>query len=164
MLARALADSAANHTPLPQNDQDQQLLEDSARMQELILTPTLPARDRVAHILAARAIARRRLDTCSAKLTGPAGTSAAAPQPPVLQELNTAWSSPDGTANAAALLADTSLQDSAVQLIDTTEIQTSQVCGTPAGDDALLLQLATSPPPVRLPESTTSVSVSVPRD
>jgi len=36
-------------------------------------------------------------------------------------------------------------QDTAVQLIFDTELQTNQFCGPPTGDDALLLLLAKSP-------------------
>jgi tetratricopeptide (TPR) repeat protein len=158
MLERALVESAAKHTPLPQNDQDQKLLEDSARIQDLIASPTLPVHDRVDHILADRIIARKRLDACATKYSAPATL------PTALQTLSTQWISPSGSAKAAALLADSSLQDSAAQLIYTTETETSQLCGPPTGDDALLLRLATAPRAITLPESTASVSLNVPRD
>jgi hypothetical protein len=45
----------------------------------------------------------------------------------------------------AVLLRSLAQQDAAVQLIFDTELQTSQFCGAPTGDDALLLLLAKSP-------------------
>jgi hypothetical protein len=51
----------------------------------------------------------------------------------------------DATANRAALLKDPLEQDANVKLIFDTEVQTSQICGAPTGDDALLLLLARTP-------------------
>jgi len=45
-------------------------------------------------------------------------------------------------------LNDTGEQDAVMKLVYDTETQTSQICGAPTGDDALLLMLAKSPKPV----------------
>jgi hypothetical protein len=121
-------------------------------------SPSLPARDRVDRIVADRAIARKRIDACTAKSVTPTTL------PPALQALDARWSGPDGSANAAALLRDSSLQDSAMQLVYDTEVQTSQLCGPATGDDALLLRLATMPHGISLAESASSAPMNVPRD
>ena len=53
--------------------------------------------------------------------------------------------SKEATINPDALLHDTAEQDAVMRLVYDTETQTSQICGAPAGDDALLLMLAKSP-------------------
>ena len=53
--------------------------------------------------------------------------------------------SKEATVNRAALLNDTTEQDAVMKLVYDTETQTSQICGAPTGDDALLLMLAKSP-------------------
>jgi Tfp pilus assembly protein PilF len=156
MLAHALAESAAKHAPLSQYAEA--LMETTARIQEMMPSPSLPARDRVDRIVADRAIARKRIDACTAKSVTPTTL------PPALQALDARWSGPDGSANAAALLRDSSLQDSAMQLVYDTEVQTSQLCGPATGDDALLLRLATMPHGISLAESASSAPMNVPRD
>jgi hypothetical protein len=93
----------------------------------------------VNRILRARDLARKRFDDCSAQVS-----SANAPSSP-LQNLATRWTSNEATINRAALLNDTSEQDAVMTLVYETETQTSQLCGAPTGDDALLLLLAKSP-------------------
>jgi Tfp pilus assembly protein PilF len=147
LLARLEAESAAGDSALSTASDDTILLEKAARLQELLPSPALPARERVAHILAGRIIARQRLSACSAQF------NPAPKLPSALQALNATWAGPEGSAGAATLLHDSALQDSAVQLIYDTETQTEMVCGMPTGDDALLLRLATTPHPMSLPES-----------
>jgi len=115
------------------------LLHDSERMLELAPFKKLPARDRVARIVAARAIARKRFERCSLQVAQ-SGAS-----PSSLQILSSAWTGKTATVGAQALLRDSDTQDAAEKLIFDTELQTSQVCGAPSGDDALLLLLAQSP-------------------
>ena len=52
--------------------------------------------------------------------------------------------SSDLTINHATLLNDSIEQDAVMKLVYDTEIQTSQICGAPTGDDAILLLLAKS--------------------
>jgi tetratricopeptide (TPR) repeat protein len=118
---------------------DREILEDSARILELAPLKKLPNNERVARILQARALAKKRLDTCSTHLSVASGTSSP------LQDLTAKWSSKDATTSRAALLNDPSQQDATMQLVFDTENQTSKICGPPTGDDALLLQLAKFP-------------------
>jgi Tfp pilus assembly protein PilF len=141
LLAHAHEERDANR--LPEDASDDIMMDNAARILELLPSPTAAPRENVDHILAARALARSRLDACSAQLTA----SALPPAPPsALADLAIRWAGPDGTTGTDALLADPSRQQAAMQLIDDTEIQTAQFCGAPAGDDALLLTLAHSHP------------------
>jgi Tfp pilus assembly protein PilF len=140
LLARAQQERAARHEPIFQNATDPVLLDNAARILELSPSPNQPPRKRVDNILAARDLARRRLDACSAQLAGAAASS----QPSALASLAAQWAGPDGTATAASLLADSTRQQAAMQLVYDTELQTANLCAAPAGDDALLLILAQS--------------------
>lgn len=112
------------------------MLDNSRRILELQPAGRLRPAERVSRILADRAIAKNRLDACTAQF--------AAPKPASLQQLNLRWTSA-AAATRATLLRDLAQQDSTVQLIYDTELATSQLCGPPSGDDALLLLLAKSP-------------------
>jgi hypothetical protein len=118
---------------------DKKMLEDSARILELAPLKKLPNNERVARILQARALAKKRFDTCSTHLSVVSGTSSP------LQNLAANWTSKVATTNRAALLNDPTQQDATMQLVFDTETQTSKICGPPTGDDALLLQLARFP-------------------
>jgi len=122
---------------------DLQTMLDAAK-QILSIEPSkkLPATDRVNRILRARDLARKRFDDCTARVS--AANAASSP----LQNLAARWPSKEATINRAALLNDTSEQDAVMKLVYDTETQTSQICGAPTGDDALLLMLAKSPKPV----------------
>jgi Flp pilus assembly protein TadD len=78
--------------------------------------------------------------------TAPASNQAAAP-PPVdpLQSLAERWKRLPAKVSLAALENDPDLAQTQIQLIYDTELITQQVCGAPAGDDALLLKIAQSP-------------------
>ncbi len=112
---------------------------DAERIVALAPSRELPNAERVDRILGAREIAKKRLDGCNAQL------SAASGLPSALQGLGLHWTGKEGAIGRAALLKDPGEQDAVVTLIFDTETQTSQVCGAPAGDDALLLLLARSP-------------------
>jgi Flp pilus assembly protein TadD len=138
-LAYAMGDYAAARMLLeralheqPQDDQVATLLAHAERILQLIPSDTLPERERVDRILAARAIAKKRLADCAASIT--------APQNP-LRPLLDRWTSEDGTSRSA-LLHDSDKQKAVLQLTYDTEIETSQRCAAPQGDDALLLLLA----------------------
>jgi hypothetical protein len=108
-------------------------------MVELLPSKKLPSRERVARILNARWIAKRRFRSCSAQVAAGGGAASS------LQDLGSAWTSKEGSMGAAALMKDSDAQDGTVKLIFDTEVQTNEVCGAPSGDDALLLLLARSP-------------------
>jgi Tfp pilus assembly protein PilF len=122
-----------------QASQSTVMMEDAARILALAPQRGLPARERAARILKARDIAKKRFDGCTAK----GGVANGMPSP--LQTLAARWASKGATASLIELLNDASLQEAAMKLVYDTEEQTSQICGQPTGDDALLLVLAKSP-------------------
>jgi predicted Zn-dependent protease len=129
--------ATANQDTITPSDKD--MLDNSARILALAPLKKLPNNERVARILQARALAKRRFDACSAKVS----TASGLPTP--LQDLTTKWARKDTTSTRAALLNDPAQQDATMQLVFDTETQTSKICGEPTGDDALLLQLAKFP-------------------
>jgi predicted Zn-dependent protease len=137
LLTRVHFESEANHAV--ENPEDVAMMNDAARILELMPLPKLSARERTGRTLAARAIAKQRFDDCSAQY--PPTMKA----PPSLDALSARWAGPDGTESAAALLRDPDLQDAAMRLVYDTEILTDKICNSATGDDALLLRLATHP-------------------
>ena len=135
-----LLERADHETPASSNPQGVSDLKAMLQKLEriLVLTPSkkLSARVRVARILFARSVAKKRFTSCSAQMQR-AGAS-----PAQLQVLSPAWTSKLAGANQNELLQDSDSQDATVKLIFDTETQTNQVCGPPSGDDALLLLLA----------------------
>jgi tetratricopeptide (TPR) repeat protein len=115
----------------------QAMLDNSKQVLSLAPSKKLPAKELVSRILRARDLAKRRFDSCKAQVSTANGLS--------LQTLVARWMSREGTINRAALLNDTGEQDAVIKLVYDTETQTSQICGAPTGDDALLLMLAKSP-------------------
>jgi tetratricopeptide (TPR) repeat protein len=115
------------------------MLENSKRILELTPSGKLRPDERVARILADRTIAKNRFDHCMAQF------NAANLAPPVLQQLKSRWTSSDDLGRRSVLRRSLGAQDAALQLIYDTERQTSQICGAPTGDDALLLLLSKSP-------------------
>ena len=67
--------------------------------------------------------------------------------PPVdpLQALNERWQQLPAKISLTDLEKDPDLAQTQIQLIYDTELTTQQVCGAPAGDDALLLRIAQAP-------------------
>jgi Flp pilus assembly protein TadD len=112
------------------------ILDNSLKILTLSPSKKLPPAERVARILKSRDIAKKRFDSCSAK----ASTAKGLPIP--LQNLNSRWMEKEANVGRAALLKDASEQDVNVKLIFDTEVQTSEICGAPTDDDALLLLLA----------------------
>jgi hypothetical protein len=76
----------------------------------------------------------------------PAGDQAAA-APPIdpLQGLLERWQKLPAKISLAELEKNPELAQTQIQLIYDTELITQQVCGTPTGDDALLLKIAQTP-------------------
>jgi Tfp pilus assembly protein PilF len=115
------------------------MLDNSKQVLSLAPSKKLTAKERVIRILRARDLAKKRFDSCIAQV------SAASGLPSPLQTLGARWKSKEATINRGALLNDTNEQDAVMKLVYDTEKQTSQICGAPTGDDALLLMLAKSP-------------------
>jgi tetratricopeptide (TPR) repeat protein len=115
------------------------MLNNSAQILTLAPSKKLPPAERVARILKARDLAKKRFESCNAEVSAANG-----PAPP-LQNLGARWMGNEATVNRAALLKDSAEQDAVMKLAFDTEVQTAQICGAPTGDDALLLLLAKSP-------------------
>ncbi len=140
LLERALE---AKASPLLKNENRSgdlaTMLENSKRILEVRPSGRLRPEERVARILGDRAIAKKRFDGCIAQFDAASGL------PSLLQQLKLRWTAGDAPMSRPVLLQSLAKQDAAVQLIYDTELQTSQFCGAPTGDDALLLLLAKSP-------------------
>ena len=111
------------------------------------------AKDSAAASAPAPAVASRGsnpLQSLKSRFTGqPAATApkqAAAP-PPVdpLQALTARWKQLPAKLKLRDLEEDSDLAQTQIQLIYDTELLTQQLCGAPAGDDALLLKIAQAP-------------------
>jgi tetratricopeptide (TPR) repeat protein len=155
LLSRAQDSRLAGRVPAASYSDDLTLMDNATRILQLLPLPSEAPRERVAHILADREIARKRLDACAAHL---------APDDTSLQDLDSRWPGDDGKADDAELRRDPALQDSAMQLVYDTEMQTARACGAPAGDDALLLRLATTPHGISLPAAAAAAPAPVARD
>jgi tetratricopeptide (TPR) repeat protein len=138
LLERALE---AKASPAAKNRSDDlaTMLESSKRILELRPSGKLRPQERVARIIGDRAIAKKRFDSCIAQF------DVADRLPPSLQQLKLRWANGNATMSRPVLLQSLAGQDAAVQLIYDTELQSSQFCGAPTGDDASLLLLAKSP-------------------
>jgi tetratricopeptide (TPR) repeat protein len=128
-------DTGADELPSPVRT----MMETSARIVALAPRIGLPAKERAARILKLRETARKRFAACNAQ----AGAASGMPSP--LQALAARWTSKEATVGQTGLMDDPTVQDAVMKLVFDTEVQTSQICGAPTGDDALLLQLAKSP-------------------
>jgi tetratricopeptide (TPR) repeat protein len=115
------------------------MMDNSAQILTLAPAKNLPPEERVARIVQARDLAKARFERCNAQVSAASGI------PSPLQTLGTRWMSKEATINRGALLHDSTEQDAVMRLVFDTEAQTSQICGAPTGDDALLLLLAKSP-------------------
>jgi tetratricopeptide (TPR) repeat protein len=114
------------------------MLNESAQIIALEPLKNLPLAERVARILKARDLAKKRFEACKAQV------SIADELPFSLQTLGERWMSKEASVSRAALLNDSTEQDAIVKLVYDTEVQTDQVCGAPTGDDAMLLLAAKS--------------------
>ncbi len=138
-LEHALRESAGapDDAAAPEGDTTS-LLKNSERI--LLIDPAAaPTQDaRIIRLLDNRSLALKRLAACTQQLTA----KSALPNSMLL--LDAQWATVK-TQSRASLLKDPSTEAPLKALINTTEILTSELCGPPAGDDALLLLLATQP-------------------
>lgn len=139
-LSRAQTVRVGRHE-MSESANDATMAHDAARLLELMPSNTLPVQERVARILTARTIAKRRFEACGAQLAPNASQ-----RPMLLQSLSGRWSGPEGTDDAKVLRQDDAKQDATVRLVYDTEVETQKLCGAATGDDALLLRLATTAP------------------
>lgn len=122
---------------VPPDDADlPDLLKKSERLLELFPSPKLSSGQRVTRLLVLKGIARKRLDACAALPTG---------LPSALQQISDQWLASGRSTTRSALLRDQSRQDELLQLIYETEARADGPCGSPSGDDALLVLLSRHP-------------------
>jgi Tfp pilus assembly protein PilF len=126
--------ATSNQEPI--NSGEKVILDNSARILALAPLKKLPNNERVARILKARELAKKRFDACNAQISTPSGL------PSPLQNLRTKWTSREATLNQDGLLNDPTEQDATMLLVFDTETQIAKICGPPTGDDALLLLLS----------------------
>jgi tetratricopeptide (TPR) repeat protein len=140
--AHRLLEEAAHEqeiTGAPASAAGASMLERSGRILSLAPVGRLSAEERVARILRARDLAKKRFDDCGKQIATASGLASP------LQSLGARWTSADASLSRTTLLKDTAAQSATMQLVFDTEMQTNQICGAPSGDDALLLLLARSP-------------------
>jgi tetratricopeptide (TPR) repeat protein len=135
-LNRELADPEVSSVAATQITADREMLNNSLHILDLYPAFDLPARVRAERVLAARKTGRARLTACAA-------SPAAAPEP--LAPIVTRWAQVPARLPVAELEQQPDLEQSILQLVYDTETVTAQVCGSPTGDDALLLRIARNP-------------------
>jgi len=110
----------------------------AATVQVLDLFPgvELPARERAMRVLHAAEVAKGRLQACSLSRPTP---------PPSLADLATKWQQIPAKLSPLALERDPQMEQMIMNLVFDTEKQTATACGSPGGEDKLLLKIAQSP-------------------
>ena len=131
---------AAKNPPEPVNTAEA-ALDRLQRLQALEPMPNLLPRERAERLLNDAEIAHKRFAACNAQQMTEMLT---APGAATLTSLEPEWKK-FAHPVAARLANSQPMQQEMESLIDQTEIWTSKLCGSPTGDDALLLQLATAP-------------------
>jgi tetratricopeptide (TPR) repeat protein len=115
------------------NQADDEMLHKVARILILDPSPDMAPATLAARILSDREIAHQRLLACPDNAAGQ------------LDDINAQWAAEPKRLTTAMLAADPLLQKKEIQLIADTETATAVICGTPTGDDAILLRLAQVP-------------------
>ena len=145
LLLKAEIALAHRHPPAQLAPADAELMHNAGRLLQLMPDPMRP-RERVGRILADRAIARQRFDTCSTQL-------GARPASGDWQALAQQWAAPDASVTASVLTRDPERQDRVLRLVYDTEIAAQKSCSESTSDDALLLKLASSSYGITQPEA-----------
>ena len=115
--------------------QSAQLLETCRAIQRLDPDRIWSARERDRMVLSDFDTAGNRLNSCMGVSTSKAGN-------PALQSLNTQWMDMKTRLNKNSLRVHPDWSDSAMDLVFSIERETSSLCGSPTGDDLLLLLIA----------------------
>jgi tetratricopeptide (TPR) repeat protein len=134
-LGREMDRPEAASLPAAAKAADQNMLNTANRVLLLYPAGDLPARARAERILADKKLAQARLAACAAS----SSTS------PKLAPLASRWSQLPAHIGAYKLEQNPDLNQTILQLVYDTEKITAQVCGAPAGDDAILLRIAQNP-------------------
>lgn len=111
------------------------MLADAKRILELYPDPDLSVRERAARIQNNAKIARARLAACASNAAIAARLAA----------LQAQWQQVPSRVTLRALERNPQLEQTTINLVYNTEMQTAQFCGAPTGDDALLLKIAQAP-------------------
>ena len=116
------------------------MLAETIQILDLFPGDDLPVKERAERIINAAKISQARLNSCSA----------GKPTPPTqLADLAGRWQQIPARLKPLALAADPQMEQTIMNLVYDTEKQTAQACGSPVGEDALLLKIAQSPQEVQ---------------
>lgn len=118
-----------------ERDSVRQMLANATRILQLYPDPNLSVRTRAERILNNAKTARARLASCAAN---PAMAVK-------LTDIQSQWQQIPARLTLLALERNPQLEQTIMNLVYTTEMQTALVCGAPVGDDALLLKIAQAP-------------------
>ena len=137
-LEHALRESAGAPGDAASENNVATLLKNSERI--LLLDPAAAPTQtaRIIRLLDNRSLVVKRLSACTQQLASKSTL------PNSMQLLDAQWKAAR-TQSRASLLKDPVAETTLQSLINTTEILTSELCGQPTGDDALLLLLAKQP-------------------
>lgn len=135
-LERVMSHPDFEHQPSEAQAHYRDMLADSDHILVLFPGPDLSVSARAERILNARKIAQQRLAACL--LTTPSVSSQ-------LQTLVNKWQQMPATIRLLQLEQNPELEQGLMQLVYQTEQITSQQCGPPTGNDALLLKIAQTP-------------------
>jgi tetratricopeptide (TPR) repeat protein len=141
LLQRALVEHAATHSTASLHSDDTELMDNAARILQLMPQPNMSPRDRTVRILGIKAIAKKRLAGCSTKF---------APDVELPLPLQTAASDLDASTKGytlASLQRDSAQQQIILHDVFNAEVQAQKFCGPATGDDALLLSLVNTSSP-----------------
>ncbi len=145
--AKELLERTLNHPGFDKQPSDVQaqyrdMLSDADHILLLYPDPGLSFHARAERILNARKIAQERLADCLSTKTA---------VPPELQTLGGQWQQLPAALHLLQLEQNPELEQTIMQLVYQTEQITSQQCGAPTGNDALLLKIAQAPEAIEQP-------------
>ena len=141
LQAKEFLERTLNHPDFEKQASDVQaqyrdMLSDADHILLLYPGPDLSVAARAERILANKKTAQERIAACLSTKTS---------VPPDLQALSDQWQQLPPTLRLLQLEQNPELEQRIMQLVYQTEQVTSQQCGTPNGDDALLLKIANAP-------------------
>jgi tetratricopeptide (TPR) repeat protein len=140
-LARSYLEKVVNHPdfgsqPQPVQSSNREMLAQVVQILNLFPGTEVPAKERARRVLHLADLTRSRLASCSASNPG---SSAA------LATLTAEWQQFPAKLTIPSLAQDPQKEQAIMNLAFETEKRTAAVCGTPGGEDALLLKIAQSP-------------------
>lgn len=139
-LERVLNHPKVAHEPEEAREELRNELRDSIHILLLYPSWNLPQSQRAKRIAAIDQIAEARLAYCMTGLY-----SKNQPIPPALNSLSTQWAALPQKRTPARITASGDLGEQILSLSYQIELETAKVCGQPAGNDLLLLKIASAP-------------------